>query len=123
MTIRPTSVTQRPWWAEDGGFFGRGYMEGDNSHEGYLTAPQTLAERTQHEANGVVKLLNLRPQHAILDCPCGYGRHSIALAQRGMSVVGVDLNGEELAIARQNAGQHTNVQFMKYDMRSIPFRE
>jgi SAM-dependent methyltransferase len=123
MTIASAPITHRPWWAEDGGFFGSRYMEGDDSHEGYCETPQTLAQRTHNEVNGVIRLLDLHPQHAVLDCPCGYGRHSLDLAQRGFKVVGVDINGDELAIARQNAGQRTNVQFMKHDMRFITFRQ
>jgi cyclopropane fatty-acyl-phospholipid synthase-like methyltransferase len=121
MSILPTSITQRQWSAEDGGFFGRGYMEADDSHEGYLTVSQTLAERTEREVDGVIKLLDLHPEHAILDRPCGYRRHSVALAKRGLSIVGVDINGEELAVAQRQAHQRTNAQFMICDMRSIAF--
>jgi Mycolic acid cyclopropane synthetase len=88
------------WWHSDGGFFGREYMRGDDSHEGFLTAQQLdLQARTRREVDGITKLLNLSIGALVLDCPCGYGRHSIELAARGLSVVGIDINEEHLAAA------------------------
>lgn len=114
---------RKEWWEEEGGFFGRGYMEGDNSHGGYLSAPMSLEERTRTEVEGVVKLLMLQGDQRILDCPCGYGRHSLVLAKRGFQVVGVDINGEELTVACQSADKLTDVQFMKNDMRFLNFSD
>jgi hypothetical protein len=62
-------------------------MEGDDSLEGFLTTPQTLSMRTAREADGIIRLLSLRPGASILDCPCGYGRHSIPLAKKGFRVL------------------------------------
>jgi SAM-dependent methyltransferase len=36
----------------------------------------------------------------IVDAPCGSGRHSIELARRGYSVIGIDISSEALAHAR-----------------------
>jgi SAM-dependent methyltransferase len=36
----------------------------------------------------------------VLDAPCGSGRHSIELARRGYSVVGLDISEEAIAFAR-----------------------
>ena len=86
-------VTRLPkaWFEDGGGFFGRYYIEGDNSIEGYLRNPMTLEERTQREIDGVVKLLDLRAGDRVLDCPCGYGRHSPELGSRGFDGVGCDI--------------------------------
>ncbi len=66
------------WWSEEYGFFGNFYMEGDNSKEGYrISQKQSLQERTNAEVDGVLNLLNLQPGSKVLDCLCGYGRHSI----------------------------------------------
>src|SRR5438128_2740996 len=111
----------KEWWEEDAGFFGRGYMEGDNSYEGYLSTRMTLKERTQHEVNGIVRQLKLLPDARVLDCPCGYGRHSLDLARRGFRVVGVDINSEELQVARQQIDQMTTIQFIQSDMRLLQF--
>src|SRR5438445_13281208 len=100
MAIAKPQTKQKEWWEDGGVFFGRGYMEGDDSYEGYLSNPMTLAERTRQEVDGLVELLALQANQRILDCPCGYGRHSLALASRGFQVVGIDINKEELNIAR-----------------------
>ena len=39
----------------------------------------------------------------VLDAPCGSGRHSIELARRGYSVVGLDISAEAIAFARASA--------------------
>ena len=39
----------------------------------------------------------------VLDAPCGFGRHSLALARRGFQVTGVDLSETELGRARERA--------------------
>lgn len=112
---------EKEWWKEDGGFFGINYMEGDNSLEGYLSIPQTLQERSRHEVEGVIKLLELQPHHRVLDCPCGYGRHSIELARYGLEVVGVDINSYELEVAYHNSEGLFNVQFIREDLRFLDF--
>lgn len=111
------------WWEEHAGFFGRSYMEGDNSYDGYLTNPQTLNERSDVEAAGVIKLLNLAPYQRVMDCPTGYGRHAIRLAQANMRVTGVDINSYELDVARANAKDIKGVEFVKADMRHLNFHE
>ena len=114
---------QKEWWEDGGGFFGHGYMQGDNSNEGFLSQPMTLIERTRLEVDGVIRLLDLCDDQCILDCPCGYGRHSVALAERGFQVVGVDINREELTVAHQAARDVSNIQFVNRDMRFLEFSE
>jgi SAM-dependent methyltransferase len=109
------------WWEETAGFFGTRYMEGDDSYEGFLSTPMTLEQRSEIEVDGIIELLQLDGDARLLDCPCGYGRHSLRLAQRGFRVVGVDINGEELAVARRKGASLPNVEFVKNDMRHLPF--
>jgi SAM-dependent methyltransferase len=112
------------YWYEDGaGFFGNKYMEGDDSHEGFLSTPQTLSTRTAHEVQGVEKLLALAPESSILDCPCGYGRHSISLAEKGYKVLGVDINQEMLAAAYRNVNGTGNIQFARENMLTLDYQE
>lgn len=108
------------WWEENAGFFGRGYMEGDNSFEGYLTNAQTLDERSDCEVAGVARLLGLTAGQSLLDCPTGYGRHALRLAQLGLRVTGVDINDAELAVAR--AQNTKGAEFLKTDMRHLDFQ-
>lgn len=111
------------WWAEEYGFFGRFYLEGDDSMEGYLqSSPQTLLQRTTAEVGGVITILGLKGGERILDIPCGYGRHSVGLAERGLSVVGSDLNAAFLDVAEtraRRAGVH--VPFVKENMLEIHY--
>jgi SAM-dependent methyltransferase len=95
------------WWSEEGGFFGEGYFRGDNSIHGHLPGrTETLEERTSREVEGVIRLLGISPGVRILDCPCGYGRHTRALVERGFRVDGVDINEAFLGQAAGGAGSY-----------------
>ncbi len=60
----------------------------------------------------------------ILDIGCGTGRHSLELAKRGYSVVGVDLSECMLAKARTKAQScGVKVEFRQADARSLQFRK
>ncbi len=109
------------WWESDGGFFGDLYKEADDSKEGHLNSPQALAERTETEINGVIELTGLQPGGAVLDCPCGYGRHSLALAEKGYQVTGADINERFLTLDNEELShrQLPNCRFIKQDMRHI----
>ncbi len=112
-----------PWWSEEYGFFGSFYMEGDASEDGYLIEKkQSLAERTSSEVDGVIKLLSLKAGANILDCPCGYGRHSVELARRGFEVVGSDINSIHLQKAIDKANEFSvQVTFNKESMLDLKY--
>ncbi len=58
----------------------------------------------------------------ILDIGCGTGRHSIELAKRGYSVVGIDLSASSLKRAQEKASeQNISIDFKQYDARELPF--
>ena len=58
-----------------------------------------LAEK---EVQQVVTLLHPLDEAHILDLCCGYGRHSIPLAQRGFHVTGVDISGKQIQTLHLN---------------------
>jgi SAM-dependent methyltransferase len=60
-------------------------------------------ELAKTEVDDLVRALDLNPPTTILDCPCGYGRHSIELALRGFDVTGVDLSELQIEEARRIA--------------------
>lgn len=108
------------WWSEEYDFFGSFYMQGDDSKEGYLIEKkQELVERTRIEVSGIISLLDLKNGSKILDCPCGYGRHSIELAKRGFIVIGSDINSVHLQKA--NSKKNGNVTFVKENMIDIRY--
>src|SRR5690606_12128167 len=60
------------------------------------------------------------PPARVLDAACGQGRHSIALAQAGYTVTGVDASGPLLAIARAAAAEAgVSVEFVEADLREF----
>ncbi len=118
MTGMPNQV---PWWHEDGGFFGELYREADHSLQTFFAGDDTNDVRTDDEVSGIMRLSGLEPGARVLDCPSGYGRHSIALAARGMTVTGVDINRHFLGIARETAkARGVSVDFRHGDMRDLP---
>src|SRR5262245_11735681 len=61
-------------------------------------------DKTESEVVGLCAVLNLTAGSKVLDAPCGYGRISRALAQRGAQVLGVDLAVDLLAEAERRRG-------------------
>lgn len=91
--------------------------------ERFLDLPFT--QGTTQEVEFLVDMLELNPNHRILDVACGPGRHTIGLGKLGMNVTGVDLSDRLLALAKQTAEleEVTTVQFVKGDAREIPYNE
>jgi 2-polyprenyl-3-methyl-5-hydroxy-6-metoxy-1,4-benzoquinol methylase len=59
----------------------------------------------------------------ILDIGCGTGRHSIELAKRGYTVVGIDQSESLLKRAREKASeQKVQVDFQRHDARKLSFK-
>lgn len=56
------------------------------------------------EADGLWQLLRLREGSRVLDAPCGFGRVSRPMAQRGAVVVGVDQSADAIARAERDRG-------------------
>ena len=60
----------------------------------------------------------------ILDLACGFGRHALALADKGYSVVGVDITPQFIDAARRRAARKDlNVDFVCADSREVSFYE
>jgi SAM-dependent methyltransferase len=57
----------------------------------------------------------------ILDIPCGYGRHSFYLGEKGFDVTGIDLMNGFLNYAREN-NNSKNVKYIQGDMRKIKYK-
>jgi cyclopropane fatty-acyl-phospholipid synthase-like methyltransferase len=72
------------------------------------------------EVEGISRLIPLKPGAAVLDMSCGAGRHSLELAKRGFSVVGVDRTRQFVADAATRATERQlPVEFVLGDMRSF----
>lgn len=58
---------------------------------------------TKNEVNFILKMINAKPNDKILDAPCGFGRHSIALARKGFCLTAIDLAKEYIQKLQQTA--------------------
>lgn len=78
-------------------------------------------EQTELEVNFIRSALRLTPGAKILDLCCGYGRHASLIAKStDFEVTGMDLSDDYLDIAK-NQWSVPNLDFIKGDMRDIPF--
>jgi SAM-dependent methyltransferase len=74
------------------------------------------------EIDWIIEHVRLPAGSAVLDAPCGFGRHSLALAQRGFAVTGVDLSEIELSRARERArALGRPLTLIQCDMRDMDF--
>lgn len=83
------------------------------------------SHRNEAEAEQFVDVLwsrlGLRQGDWVADVPCGTGRHSVAFAERGAHVIGVDLSRVMLKRAAQDTrGGNFDVRFVRGDVRRIP---
>lgn len=81
-------------------------------------------ERTAAEVEGLWQLLGLQEGSRVLDAPCGYGRLSRPLAERGAAVVGVDQSEALLKHAESERGALSSerLRYVHHDLRQ-PFAE
>ena len=90
-TLRGRSVlnTQPDWW--------QSFFQGVAVDMWLAALPP---ERTAREADALMQTLAVPVGAEVLDVPCGAGRLSLALAQRGYTMTAVDWSTEFLAHAR-----------------------
>jgi ubiquinone/menaquinone biosynthesis C-methylase UbiE len=72
------------------------------------------------QAQSAARLAACPPGGELLDVPCGYGRHAIALARAGYRVTGVDRSPTLLAEAQRRAGDDGPA-LVEADYRELPF--
>ncbi len=82
-------------------------------------------EHTVREVDFLTEALELGENLRVLDLACGFGRHSLELARRGHSVVGVDITSDYIAEARRLAGESDlkNVEFICADIRNVTYHQ
>jgi SAM-dependent methyltransferase len=86
------------------------------AHRDLASARREVAWIAEHPLAGV--------RGRVLDLCCGFGRHSLALAERGFSVVGMDLSFDLLRVARElpGGGEALAGRLARGDMRRLPYR-
>lgn len=89
-----------------------------NSHYYHLLYQHRDEEEAIHFINRLIEHLNPTKGARMLDVACGKGRHSIALADMGFDVSGIDLSFESIKEAKQSETE--SLHFFQHDMR-LPF--
>lgn len=101
------------WWRD---YFDERYLE--------IYRDRLPPEQTRTEVRALIELLGLPLGARILDVPCGWGRHSLLLAEAGYSVTGVDLSDLQLQEARSAAQRMgVEVEWVQSDMRELAWSE
>ena len=78
--------------------------------------------RIAAEVDLAADLLDLEEGDAVLDAPCGTGRHALELAARGYAPTAVDLSDEALAQVRTDAAAGgLELDVRQHDLRALPF--
>lgn len=93
--------------------------------ESYINTLESIRDRAIGQVEGVVKVFREQgvPEGGlILDLCCGIGRHSVLLAEKGFTVIGVDLSPVFLERAEKIArekGVESRCKFILGDMREL----
>lgn len=88
---------------------------------GYDAFNEARSALINYTTEQILKKYNVR---TALDLTCGTGSQVFWLTQQGFQVIGVDINSQMLAIAKQKAArENLTIQFLKGDMRSAHIGE
>jgi ubiquinone/menaquinone biosynthesis C-methylase UbiE len=101
---------ERGWFNEIARFLGPAYLR------------NAFTKGTEQEVEFLVDALGLHEGDRVLDVGCGPGRHALALARRGIDVVGVDLSEDFVGLARESAAaEGLGARFVVGDVRDLDF--
>jgi len=104
---------KKDWWKR---IFNAFYLKTD----GDVVDDQRI---TEFEVDYFVKVLNLQPEHHILDLCCGQGRHSFELANRGFKYIfGLDRSRYLIQKAKSEVKKFgVSCKFREGDARNLPY--
>jgi SAM-dependent methyltransferase len=106
----PEVPPERFWFDDVARFLGPAYLR------------NAFTKGTEQEVDFLVDALGLEPGMRVLDVGCGPGRHALALARRGLTVVGVDHSPEFVALARDAAAEDgLTATFHELDVRDLAY--
>jgi SAM-dependent methyltransferase len=83
----------------------------------HFAGAQLGDERSERDVEDIVRFLELEAGDTVLDAPCGHGRISNRLADRGVQVVGIDASALFVEVAR---GDSTTAEHRVGDLRDLP---
>jgi len=105
-------VTKPSSTADWDDFFGEFYLRAYVQDEADAQAGE--------DALAAARLAGAASGAEVIDVPCGYGRHTIALARAGFRVVGVDRSQTLLDEAKRRAGHERWPKLVRADYRELP---
>src|SRR5438105_15902306 len=104
------------------GFDLDGVFDEDDYFHFYFRDGQADEAASDLEASQVANLLGLRPGIRVLDAPCGHGRISERLAERGCRMVGIDRAPHFIRRAQESArARGVEVDYRVGDLRDLAF--
>jgi ubiquinone/menaquinone biosynthesis C-methylase UbiE len=83
-------------WGKVAGWYNRLLEEGDDTYQEKLIKPN------------LIRILSPKPGEEILDVGCGQGFFARELGKCGAKVVGIDIAGELIKLAKQQSGKNEN---------------
>jgi SAM-dependent methyltransferase len=93
------------------------WFEALADHAGAASLRYSFTRGTEQEVEFLIDALALGPRSLVLDVGCGPGRHALALATRGMEVVGVDISARFVTLAAASGAP-----VARGDARALPVR-
>ena len=100
----------------------------DKKHRQYSCAyftnnSESLEEAQQNKINHIIKKLNLKPGHKVLDIGCGWGGMAFEIAQQSQcEVTGISLSENQIKYCKEKATElnlDNQVRFELLDYRSV----
>lgn len=88
-------------------------------HLGRAYLRYSFTKGTDQEVAFLVEALGLESGMRVLDVGCGPGRHSLALAARGIEVLGIDISERFVAIAQADTPEGSPASFRRLDARHL----
>src|SRR6188472_115269 len=88
-------------------------------HLGSAYLRYSFTKGTEQEVGFLVDALGLQEGMRVLDVGCGPGRHAHALAERGITVHGIDISADFVELA--TAANVSNATFERMDARALTF--
>ena len=95
------------------------FFEAVAAHAGEAYLRYSFTKGTEQEVAFLVGALAIGDGARVLDVGCGPGRHAGALAERGLTVVGVDIAEDFVRLAGARAPAAAG--FVRADARRLPF--
>jgi len=85
---------------------------------------ECFTANTEFETEFLMREMPLHPGMKVLDLGCGTGRHTVALAARGIKMTGLDISSGQLNIARKKAElAGLDVEFIQADGAEFSLNE